>query len=106
MNRVLALTIAVVVLGAASAHGQDSGDSQEGLAFAQKACAECHVVTRAEANTTVSAAPSFVKIANSSGITAMALSAALQSSHPNMPNLVLDAKDKADVIAYILSLRE
>lgn len=43
--------------------------------------------------------------ANIRGITATALRAFLTRSHPKMPNLMLTQEETADVIAYILSLR-
>jgi hypothetical protein len=45
-------------------------------------------------------------ISNTRGITATALRAFLTTSHPKMPNLILTPEETADVIAYILSLRE
>jgi hypothetical protein len=30
----------------------------------------------------------------------------LQTPHPTMPNLIVDAQDREDVIAYILSLQD
>jgi hypothetical protein len=38
-------------------------------------------------------------------VTVLALSAALNTSHRSMPNIVLEANNQADIIAYILSLR-
>jgi hypothetical protein len=38
-------------------------------------------------------------------MTAMALSAALNSSHRRMPNVMLEPDEQNDVIAYILSLK-
>jgi hypothetical protein len=38
-------------------------------------------------------------------MTAMALAAALNTSHHSMPNIVLAADEQADIIAYILSLK-
>jgi hypothetical protein len=38
-------------------------------------------------------------------MTAMALSAALNTSHHSMPNILLAADGQADIIAYILSLK-
>jgi hypothetical protein len=38
-------------------------------------------------------------------MTAIALSAALNTSHPTMPNIMLEAAERADIIAYILSLK-
>jgi hypothetical protein len=39
-------------------------------------------------------------------MTGTALTVWFQTSHPTMPNLILTAAEKADVIAYILSLRQ
>jgi hypothetical protein len=39
-------------------------------------------------------------------MTATALRVFLISSHPKMPNLILKPQQTADVIAYIISLRE
>ena len=49
--------------------------------------------------------PAFRDIANTPGMTAMALKVFLTSSHPKMPNLILTPEEAADVTAYILSLR-
>jgi hypothetical protein len=38
-------------------------------------------------------------------MSSMALSAALQTSHRSMPNVVLNGDDMANVIAYVLSLK-
>jgi hypothetical protein len=38
-------------------------------------------------------------------MTALALTAALQTSHKTMPNLIVAPEDRADVVAYILSLQ-
>jgi hypothetical protein len=38
-------------------------------------------------------------------MTAMALSAALQSPHRSMPNVMLDSNQLRSIVAYVLSLR-
>jgi hypothetical protein len=38
-------------------------------------------------------------------MTAIALSAALNTSHRSMPNIMLEADEQANIIAYILSLK-
>jgi hypothetical protein len=38
-------------------------------------------------------------------MTAIALAAALNTSHQSMPNIVFAADEQADIIAYILSLK-
>jgi hypothetical protein len=45
-------------------------------------------------------------IANTRGMTATALRVFLRTSHPKMPNLILTPEQTADVITYILSLRD
>jgi hypothetical protein len=50
-------------------------------------------------------APTFEAIANTPGMTSMALAAAFQTSHRSMPNIVLEGDDMANVIAYVLSLK-
>ena len=49
---------------------------------------------------------SCLTIANTKGMTGRALTVWLQTSHPNMPNLIVAAEDRDDLIAYILSLRD
>jgi hypothetical protein len=36
----------------------------------------------------------------------MSLQVWLQTSHPTMPNIIIEPKDMSDVIAYILSLKD
>jgi hypothetical protein len=49
--------------------------------------------------------PGFRDIANT-GMTATALRVFLTTSHPKMPNRILTPEQTADVIAYILSMRD
>jgi hypothetical protein len=50
-------------------------------------------------------APTFAAIAETPGMTGTALAVWFRTSHPTMPNLVIQEQDMEDVIAYILSLR-
>ena len=50
-------------------------------------------------------APAFQEIASTPGMTAIALSAALSTSHRTMPNIMLEPDERTDIIAYILSLK-
>ena len=47
----------------------------------------------------------FDVIAAVPGMTGLALQSMLQTSHREMPNLILQSDERADLIAYILSLR-
>jgi hypothetical protein len=44
-------------------------------------------------------------IASTPGMTSIALSAALNTSHHSMPNIMLAADEQADITAYIMSLK-
>jgi hypothetical protein len=46
------------------------------------------------------------KIASTPGVTGTALFVLLQTPHREMPDLIIPAKEKADVVAYILSLQK
>ena len=92
--------------------GQTSGDPQAGQAVAVEQCAQCHAVLPGEGvleNPNPlpfdgAGALAFEDIANTPGVTAMALSAWMTSIHPTMPQILLSEDDLNDVIAYILSL--
>ena len=101
------MTLAAVLATAAlSAQAQD-GDVAAGHAFAREFCNACHVVEAEQhAPRLIVIGPAFRDIANTRGITATALRVFLTTSHPKMPNLILTPEETADVIAYILSLRE
>jgi hypothetical protein len=47
----------------------------------------------------------FEDIANTLGIIELALFAWMTSSHPTMPDIILEADELRDVVAYILNLK-
>ena len=47
----------------------------------------------------------FQTVANAPGMTEMALTVWLQTSHPTMPNIILEQDDLRNVVAYIRSLK-
>ena len=100
-SRVLFLASSAII-AVTPVRAQD-GDGRLGLAFAQEACASCHAV-RKGGRSPNSGAPAFEVIAAVPGMTALALQSILQTSHREMPNLILIANERANVIAYILSL--
>ena len=51
-------------------------------------------------------APSFKKIANTPGMSVTALTVWSRTTHPTMPNLIIEPDDMDDLIAYILSLKD
>jgi hypothetical protein len=76
------------------------------LEYARTACAECHAIRAGEELSPNPKAPPFSQVANSSGITGAALNVILSTPHRDMPDFIIPAKDKTDVVAYILSLQK
>ncbi|MEM8587953.1 MAG: cytochrome c [Pseudomonadota bacterium] len=105
--------VAASLTGVAPASvAQISGDPEAGQTVAVQQCAQCHAVLPGE-GVLVNPDPlpfdgagalAFEDIANTPGVTAMALSAWMTSIHPTMPQILLSEDDLNDVIAYILSL--
>jgi mono/diheme cytochrome c family protein len=82
------------------------GDAQKGLSYAQQVCSVCHNVLRTDSPSPNAQAPAFKKVANTPGMSITALTVWSRTSHPTMPNLVIEPTDMDNLIAYILSLRD
>ena len=105
LGRAATLACALAATGYSAA--AQEGDIAAGHSFAREACKLSHVVEPAEESPrTLALAPAFRDIANTPGMTATALRVFLTSSHPKMPNLILKPDQTADVIVYVLSLRD
>jgi len=89
----------------AHSKAQDIGQPSHGLQLARQLCAQCHAIEKQQARSPNDNAPRFQVVASVPGMTAIALSAALNTSHRSMPNIMLSADEQADIIAYILSLK-
>jgi len=98
-----ALVLAIVSVGSI-AHAQQEGDASRGEAVALQTCVSCHGVRKGDASTNPEAPP-FAAIAAVRGMSPTALAVALLSPHRAMPNIMQDAQERADVIAYILTLK-
>jgi mono/diheme cytochrome c family protein len=88
---------------------------EAGQTLAEQVCSRCHAVMPGEGGKrkpkplpfeNVGEPLPFEDIANTPGITEMALYAWLTTSHPTMPNIVLKNEELQDVAAYILSLKK
>lgn len=90
---------------AADALAQEAGDPGKGLLYALETCAGCHGVQAADRISPRPGTATFKLIANTPGMTGIAISAWLQTPHKSMPDLIIAAEDRRNVIAYILSLR-
>ena len=104
MSNLILLASAILAL-AGNAGAQEMGVPAKGAQVARMVCAECHAVAPGDARSPNRNAPSFSTVAASGGMTSTALRVWLQTPHPTMPNIQLNAEDKSDVIAYILSLK-
>jgi mono/diheme cytochrome c family protein len=106
-SRLASLATGAAVLAFMGVHrlAADSRDADKGLAYAERVCSDCHNVLRTDAASPNPQAPAFKKIANTPGMSITALTVWSRTSHPTMPNLVIEPADMQDLIAYILSLR-
>jgi cytochrome c2 len=104
----VSFTVTLAVALVAAAVGAKAQDIAAGHAFAREVCNACHVVEPEErVPRRIVIGPAFRDVANTPGMTAAALQVWLTSTpHPKMPNLILTTEERADVIAYILSLRD
>ena len=105
MMVLIAATVAGLSQGALmrGATAQDA-DIVAGQAYAVEVCAECHAVLASEDLSSRLGATAFQEIAETPGMTEYALSVWLQTSHPTMPNIILEQDEMRNVIAYIRSL--
>ena len=99
------LALGLLAAATSQVHAQDAGDPRNGRALALQVCAVCHGVDKSLTSPNA-AAPAFAVVASTRGMSARALTVALQTSHRTMPNLVLGDDETRNVIAYILSLKE
>ncbi len=97
--RPLARSAAFFLASIAIAFGQPVGDPAAGKQLAEATCLGCHGANAPHK------APAFSAIAAMPSTTANSLEVFLRTSPPTMPNLILSATDRDDLIAYILSLR-
>jgi mono/diheme cytochrome c family protein len=100
----IAVLAATATLVTHPLHAQE-GDVSRGAEIARDVCSACHAVSTRSAMSRNAEAPPFWKLASTPGMTSIALSAALMTSHRSMPNIILEPEQRRDVIAYILSLK-
>ena len=106
MKRVCWLvTVLPLLISFSQVHAQEIGDGQNGLAWAQQVCSECHAIRRGQVLSPNTGSPTFSELATTPGMTVGALMVALTTAHAGMPMFVLTATQREDIIAYILSLR-
>jgi mono/diheme cytochrome c family protein len=99
------VAVAAAILAPTPSLAQDADDVGHGREIARTICAACHVVAKGQLLSPNSEAPPFPVLAATPGMTTIALTAALLTSHRQMPNIILQPDERRDVIAYILSLK-
>lgn len=84
-----------------------SAASNDGYAFVQASCGECHAVGRYGTSRN-SNAPPFPVIVNQEGVTAETLSSWLRGAHnyPREMDFYLDERKVDALVAYMLTLRD
>jgi mono/diheme cytochrome c family protein len=90
--------------GMASRAQAQTADAAAGEAYAEKVCARCHAIHPSGLSPEPTAPP-FRDVANTPGMTGIALRVWLSTSHPTMPNIVVEPQDMDNVIAYVLTLK-
>ena len=102
--RVGVLAAGFIASGTGASEAQELGHVDAGFGFAAEHCAGCHDIASRNPMTTGSGIPTFATVANTPGMTRTALVVWMQTSHPEMPDLIVEPQDLDNVIAYILSL--
>lgn len=106
MRTILALGAVLVSASLAGTAGaQQVGNAEWGRAAALRYCSDCHAVEPGSGPSPDPKAPSFMTAANTKGMSRIALSVWMRTSHPTMPNIRLKPDTSEDIIEYILSLR-
>jgi mono/diheme cytochrome c family protein len=102
----IVMLMTALTCAAAPVRAQDPGNLLMGEAFARQICSECHAVERGQGRSPNERAPAFEEIATTPGITSIALTAALRTSHHAMPNIVPSDDELRNIVAYLLSMKQ
>jgi mono/diheme cytochrome c family protein len=100
----LALTCACAPQQAPVARMSD--EAARGMVYAEERCAACHAVAPGEMISPNPGARSFQAVANTPGMTALALRVWLQSPHRTMPDVIVPPERMDDLAAYLDALRD
>lgn len=105
MKRIVVLGAFLIVVTSGPVLAQNLSEQLKGAAFAQQICAQCHAVQAGQPRSPDRQAPTFETAAKTPGMTAIALTAILRTSHRTMPNIILADNDLRNVTEYIMSLK-
>lgn len=99
-------TIAALALLAAGGAAAQPADPAAGRALALELCSNCHLVPGAARGLVPDAVPSFAAIARKWTDAGALADRLIVPPHPDMPPPPLGNRQRADLAAWILSLRE
>ncbi len=100
----MGITLAAIFFAPIVSAADTGGNARAGLAFAEEVCSGCHSVGSGAKTSPEIKAPPFQVIADSKLVTTREIEAWLMSSHPGMPDLMVPADKRADILAYLKSL--
>ena len=101
----LATVFPALFLSGPALVAQEAGDAAAGRVIATTICASCHLVGKGQFGMPGEVPPTFARIADTPGVTTIALTAMLLTSHRQMPNIILQPDERRDIVAYILSFK-
>lgn len=78
---------------------------EKGLALAERVCVACHVISKAS-GTVAADVPSFPAIANKPGQSMEIIAGRIVIPHPPMISVPLTREEIANVVAYIMTLKD
>lgn len=81
-------------------------DKDHGHELAVRWCANCHVVERSASSGRADGLPTFPAIAAQPTTTAASLQGVMNARHGRMPDFSLSVRERNDLAAYILGLRQ
>ncbi|MEZ5817653.1 MAG: cytochrome C [Hyphomicrobiaceae bacterium] len=104
--RWVVLAVVALLFSPTGALAQGSSNvSGRGEELATRLCAECHAVEPGAMVSPREGVASFQAIADTPGMTALALEVWLTTPHREMPHLLLDTGERQDLITYMTSLK-
>ena len=99
-------TIPILLLAARPALAVELGDAARGLDYARLNCSECHAVEPPWDSGPFEEVPPFREIANTPGISELALISFFQTPHPTMPDFQVPSAAVRDLVAYFATLKD
>jgi mono/diheme cytochrome c family protein len=99
------LAVLLVTFASPSVQAVEVGDPARGLAYARVNCSECHAVEPREMISPFFDVPAFREVANTPGMSELALISFFQTPHPTMPDFVVPSADIRNLVAYFATLK-